>query len=363
MASAAAAAETTDSSRQTGVEIRRASSACWAGPPPSGCSTRSRPKASRRRSGVGEGVGGVGVHLQRNVGAEPVPHRGDRLDVPARADLQLDPHVALVEIAGHGVERRRDRVVDADRDPAGDGRPSDPEVFGEGAPQHAAQRRGPRSPAPPWPSGDPDRVEDPGDGLRRELTRGEEHRRKPAPDDVGRAADILAGVQRLGPGDALDQPTTAVPSTSARSSRMRDVPDCLGAEGGRERADQRHLGLVQGQVDEPHGPPGRTRRSLCRSRGRATAASRAQSASRTATRQRACSSGRVRTRVSASSGMAIRHIWAEASSGRDRGPARRTRRRCGRARGGRPAAGPAGCRRPARRPPSGAGSGRSGRRR
>ena len=69
---------------------------------------------------VGQGVRRVRVHLEQHLVAEPLAHRAHRLDVPAGLDLQLDPDVALVEVAADGVEQRGDAVHDPDRDPARD---------------------------------------------------------------------------------------------------------------------------------------------------------------------------------------------------------------------------------------------------
>lgn len=66
---------------------------------------------------VGLGVGRVGVDLQRDV-AELASDRAHRLDVPPGLDLQLDPLVALIEVA---TDRRHQLVHlrhDADAHPA-----------------------------------------------------------------------------------------------------------------------------------------------------------------------------------------------------------------------------------------------------
>ena len=67
--------------------------------------------------GVGQRVGGVGVHLQRHV-AESLPHSAHGLNVPARLDLQLDPPVALVQVSADGLQKLSERRLDADRDAA-----------------------------------------------------------------------------------------------------------------------------------------------------------------------------------------------------------------------------------------------------
>ena len=82
---------------------------------------------------VGAAVGGVGVDLERGVGADQVADRGDLLDVVARLDLQLDPDVAVVDVALHGGEQLVDRVVDADAHPARDAGGGGAEEVGERA--------------------------------------------------------------------------------------------------------------------------------------------------------------------------------------------------------------------------------------
>ncbi len=92
---------------QVGGRARRGRGTSSSG---SGCSISSRSNASSSRQvpGVGQRVGGVGVDLQEHVVAEPLAHGPHRLDVPARLDLELDPEVALGEVAGDGVEQLRD---------------------------------------------------------------------------------------------------------------------------------------------------------------------------------------------------------------------------------------------------------------
>ena len=57
----------------------------------------------RQVRGINERVGGVGVHLQRDVGVS-LAHRAHRLDVPAGLNLELDALVALVEVPRDRVE-------------------------------------------------------------------------------------------------------------------------------------------------------------------------------------------------------------------------------------------------------------------
>ena len=65
--------------------------------------------------GVVEHVRGVGVDLQHQVVAEPFPHGGDAFDVDAGLDLELDPDVPVVEVAGDLLEQLLGRVEDPDR--------------------------------------------------------------------------------------------------------------------------------------------------------------------------------------------------------------------------------------------------------
>ena len=111
MAAAAACADVIDSSRQTGVRISFAQlgvaehvllvQRLLDQQQVEGVEPRQVPR-------VGERVRRVRVDLQQHVVAEPLADRAHRLDVPARLDLQLDPDVALVEVAADGVEQRRD---------------------------------------------------------------------------------------------------------------------------------------------------------------------------------------------------------------------------------------------------------------
>ncbi len=110
-----------DSSRQTGVVISFARSA-W----PRMSSSVERLLDQQQVEGVeagqvarvGERVRRVGVDLQQHVVAVPLPDGTHRLHVPARLDLELDPEVALVEVAADGVEELGDAVHDPDRDAA-----------------------------------------------------------------------------------------------------------------------------------------------------------------------------------------------------------------------------------------------------
>ena len=116
MASAAARAETIDSSRQTGVRS--------AGQLGVAAQVVLRQRLLDQQqaevvepgevAGVGEAVGGVGVDLEQHVVAEALADGAHRLDVPAGLDLELDPQVAVGEVAGDGVEQRRRPSGDAD---------------------------------------------------------------------------------------------------------------------------------------------------------------------------------------------------------------------------------------------------------
>ena len=72
-----------------------------------------RSNSSRRREvgAVGAAVRGVGIDLERRVGADQIADGGDLVDVGARLDLQLDAHVAVVDVALH----RREQLVGACR--------------------------------------------------------------------------------------------------------------------------------------------------------------------------------------------------------------------------------------------------------
>ena len=91
-----------------------------------------------------QGVGRVRVHLQQDV-AEPLANRAYRLDVPALLDLQLDPLVALGQVAVHGVEQLRHRLHDAHGDAAGDPGPGGAQVLSQrqaGRPEFGVQHGG-----------------------------------------------------------------------------------------------------------------------------------------------------------------------------------------------------------------------------
>ncbi len=64
--------------------------------------------------GIDEGVGGVRVDLEAEIVAEGLAHRGHRGDVLAGFDLQLDPGVALFEVAADDLDGLLDGILDAD---------------------------------------------------------------------------------------------------------------------------------------------------------------------------------------------------------------------------------------------------------
>ncbi len=67
----------------------------------------------REPVGIAAGVGSVRVDLEEDV-AEPLADRADRLDVLPGLDLELDPAVALFEVALDGAEQIVHVFVDAD---------------------------------------------------------------------------------------------------------------------------------------------------------------------------------------------------------------------------------------------------------
>jgi hypothetical protein len=134
IASAAAAAEVIDSSRQTGVRIRRASSAC-AEHLLLGERLLEEDEVERVELGevgrIGQAVRAVRVHLQGEVVAEALAHGGDRLDVPTGGDLQLDAQVALVEMTFDDLEELVDGPGDPDGDAAVDAVADSTEMVGQ----------------------------------------------------------------------------------------------------------------------------------------------------------------------------------------------------------------------------------------
>ena len=68
---------------------------------------------------VGEGVGGVGVGHQADIG-EALAHAPHHVHVPARLDFDLDALIAGGEFAADLFDQLLDRILNADRNPAGD---------------------------------------------------------------------------------------------------------------------------------------------------------------------------------------------------------------------------------------------------
>ena len=140
--------------------------------------------------GIGQRVGRVGVDLQQDQLAEPLPDGLHRRDVPAGFDLQLDPDVAVGQVVAHHVEQGGDRRLDADRDAGRYRGPDRPEVAGERLPgaaqlrvQHGHLQRGLRHPVPD------DRLEQRIDQLGGDVPAG--RRRRPAAAGSGSGATHL----------------------------------------------------------------------------------------------------------------------------------------------------------------------------
>ncbi len=89
---------------------------------------------------IGDRVRGVRVDLQQAVRPEQFANGRDRLEVPARFDLQFDALVALGDVAGDLVEQLSDRRGDADGDAAVDPVPYRTEVPGEAGSRRAQLR-------------------------------------------------------------------------------------------------------------------------------------------------------------------------------------------------------------------------------
>ena len=207
MASAATVSDVIDSSRQTGVDDRRGEPGV-AEQVVLGQRLLDQQKVELVEPGevvgVGAGVGGVGVDLQRCVRPDEAAHGGDGLEVAAGLDLQLDADVAVVHVAGHGGEQLVDGVVDADADAARDARSLDAEQVGEravGGAQlgvehgHLQRRLRHRVAA--------NRFQHGGDRRRGEVVDRRQARREDLADDERRPVDVLRRVRRLVAGDAL----------------------------------------------------------------------------------------------------------------------------------------------------------------
>ena len=264
MASAQTVSDVIDSSRHTGVPIARASSA-WPrrSSSGSGCSMSSRSKASSlaRCSASWRGVGGVGVDLQGHIGSDQVADGGDRLEVEAGLDLQLDADVAVVEVAGDRGQQGVDGRVDADADAARDAVALDAEEVGERAVLgaqlgvehgHLQRRLGHRVAA--------DRLQDRGDVGRSQGGDVSQARRQHLADHEGRAVDVLRGVGRLVAGDALAPALRRHAVALDLGPHEQDPAAGLGSEAGLERGDERQTDLPQLAQSGGHdAPPAATR--------------------------------------------------------------------------------------------------------
>ena len=187
--------------------------------------------------GIGEGVRGVRIDLQRD-GTEGVPHRGGVGDVAARLDLDLDPHVALVEVPGDGIDEGIRTLLDADGHPA----------------RHAIDRRAqvlPERPSLGAEGGVENGEFEPrlhhavaDEGLERrtdivgaQRAHVEQSRDEPPLRDIPRSSRVLARIQRRGLCDDL-APAVAV---GGAGTDHDDLAHRFGAERGREGRDERQV--------------------------------------------------------------------------------------------------------------------------
>jgi hypothetical protein len=220
---------------------------------------------------VGAGVGRVGVDLQRQARADQITYCGDRLDVGAGFDLQLDPHVAVVDVALHLGEEFVDRGEDPHADAARDALRGDPEEVGERAglgaqlgieDGHLERPLGHRVSV--------DLGQRRADVGRLEGAVGPEAGEEVVGDDVLGAFHVLGGVARFRQGDAL------APSLRPRAvgagqldPHEQDVPPVLLAEAGAERRDQGHLDASElDATDRPAHVRRRSTRLIGRAPGR-----------------------------------------------------------------------------------------------
>ena len=250
IASAVPAADTSDSSRQIGVAISAASTRV-ADDVVLGQRLLDQQQVevveSPEVGAVGAAVGGVGVDLERGVGADQVADGGHLLDVVARLDLQLDPYVAVVDVPLHGGEQLVDRVVDADAHPARDAGGGDAEEVGEravlrtelGVEDGHLQR----------PLGHRMAVQL---GEARSHVGGVERAAGHQPGEqvvdhhVLRAVDVLGGVARVAERHALAPALGALPSRRLQlAAHEEDVALGLAPEARAERRDQRHGDAAQ----------------------------------------------------------------------------------------------------------------------
>ena len=186
---------------------------------------------------VGERVGRVGVDLQRDR-SEGIPHRRRVGDVAAGLDLDLDAHVALVEVAADGLDQGLGRALDADAHPArhaidrcAEVLPQRPSLGTEGGVEHRELE-----PRLDHPMSD-ERLEEAGDLLGGERPGIQQRRHEVALRDVPRALRVLARVQRRLLRDDL---TPAVAASGLRP-HDDDLAHRFGAERRRERRDERQV--------------------------------------------------------------------------------------------------------------------------
>jgi hypothetical protein len=183
--------------------------------------------------GVGEGVVAVGIDHQRDLG-EALADGADVLDVLAALDLHLDAVVAgRHRLLDRGEQRRR-RVLQADADPRHDAgaRPAEhlvqgtPGAFRDQVDEGVLDRR----------LGHPVAADVPEAPV--ELAEGDprlDERQEELGDDVPRRGGGLAGVERVGVGDALAPGGHAV-GLEAQQQRLLGRPHRRrDREGGDER--------------------------------------------------------------------------------------------------------------------------------
>ena len=198
--------------------------------------------------GVGEAVGGVGIDHQRDVAA-PLAHGGDRVDVPAWLDLDLDAAVARGAFDGHALDQL------ARANPGSRSRRRIQSRFARAAEdfhQRSAALAGVEVPGGHLDGGfghvvaadDAERVED----LARvvELT-GEHQRRDELADDVPRRLVGFGAVVRV---------ASATHSPSPTPRRRRPSPagtiDRHASEAGLEEPDERQGEQPQFDAFDPH---------------------------------------------------------------------------------------------------------------
>ena len=123
-----------DSSRQMGVRSRAWSSTCRKTSSYSrGCSIISRLNWSSFRQvvEVGQAVGGVGVHHERDRG-KALADGGHDVEVPTRLDLDLDPLVSRLQLLLDLAQENVGVILDADGDAAGDPAMASPQKLPQG---------------------------------------------------------------------------------------------------------------------------------------------------------------------------------------------------------------------------------------